>query len=1181
MPQEQIQIDPIKQRKLSEFIQNEIERSGFDPSVIKYYGIELSPEDLSVLNQLQKVNQDIERWKKTGWLNKLWHHALGTFTFGFYSDNAPPPEIAEKEGGLLYKQIYIPGISEIYKFLFSDYGLSLAGLAEGAGFIAQIPLGIRLWGLAGRGAKALGFLERLGIDKVIEEEIRNPLIRDGFYKWLHKSNTNKFIWDSFKLGVEMAPWAGYGAVREMRWAGESPTLSDWIEGTAEALPFTIFAAGPAMTLMTRGIAKGWNRYQAVRLLDKRLGTLSQEAERVLGTAIDDEVGRKAIRTIDEFIRDINEGLHNKGILEKISDFSPENIGSTQHNLGMLRQSLDIFVKTSPERIGLLYDALDSLKDIPYFQKIKGILGDNFSRFMDNVKELKRFVDMTGDDLGLQYLFKNSEELLAVKDKIPELAPRLIKSIESIDDFLRKELYGKFIPEIAERVFGKEGQAMPSWSFAALKNWLQSMGLVHETAKDFAKVSNITRQQLAHELFNRPELLEALSYIAPETMRDILGKRNEVFDKLTKLFDEELIPLWKQLPDDIKNIFNEKAKTELLKEEELGSRLKFNLDENLNIKNVEQAIRQSPQEIEKTLGQRISNVFDWSNMENVKKFVENEIRPRYGEALAQWEEIPEKTQEFLSNVQTLLRYGGVENVKEWLSKQPALDEVVDLAKKVDRMSVDPLGQDLLEFLGQHSFVGKNLAENRAKRITNADKLGLLKGVFASGITDEERLLSFSYRVFDSREAQTLFVNQYVNAYINGTLSEFLDRQYPVIYNFLKKSIPSLPKEYSVDNFINAIRAIQDDAIRMRIEATARNGGIDPFVSKKEFLEQLFRVNQHDLVRTTEATKEAIREIAQEEISKKGVFRPPEELLPGRSVTLEFKIKPLRTKEPPIKNVPEDLKDAVEEAKKIFPYRVGDEIDEILDGRRLSPGDRAEDIRAILGRGRYMQVVTTDPHAETFSEMAERLGYDDMSDFVRAIKARMEHRKNWSKEILKQAEYLQYGPEGRPESGVKPRSKAKETSPMNLTVSPTFKVLEQFLGKDTNEVHNELVSYLENTGFFEDPSKLNLTELSQIIPKITKKIADIESIPLIFRGKMFDIDTKKTFQEGERTMVNLVSLTGEKEIIPVTKEFALWLKYMAKTIENIEGRRPSIEEIIRLIKEPFTTEEMEISDLDLYY
>jgi hypothetical protein len=1014
MAEKQLEIDPIREKKLEEFIKNQLEMTGFDPSVMEYYGIELSPEDLTALNQLQKVNQDIERWKKMGWLSKLWHHALGAFTFGLYSDNAPPPEIAEKEGGLLYKQLDIPVINSLYKFLVSDYGLSLAGLAEGLGFLAQIPLGARLLGLAGKGVKALGFLERLGISEVIEKEIASPLIRDGFYKWLYKSNTNKFIWDSFKLGLEMAPWSGYGAVREMRWAGESPTLSDWIEGTASALPFTIFAAGPAMTLMGRGIAKGWNRFQAWRLLDKRLETLTKEAEKVLGMSIDDETAKKAIRTIDEFVRDVNEGLHLRGILEKISDFEPENIGNTIYNLGILRQSLETFTKSTPEKISLLYDVFEALKDFPYFQKIKGVLGDNFERFLSNVKELKRFVEMVGDDLGLQYLFTNPEELLAVKDKIPELVPKLIKSIENIEGILRNDLYGKLIPEIAERIFGKEGQSMPAWSFSALKNWLEIMGFVHESPKDFAKVSNSTRQQLAYELFNRPELLEALSYVAPETIGDILKKRNEIFEKLTKLFDEELTSLWKQLPDDIKETFNEKAKVELLKGEELGAKIKLNLDENLDIKNVAEVVRQTPQEIEKTLGQRISEVFDWSNMENIKKFVETEIRPRYGEALAQWEETPEKTQEFLSNVQTLLRYGGVENIKEWLSKQPALDEVVDLAKKVNLMSIDPLGQDLIEFLGKNSFIGKKLLEKLETGITNANKLELLKGIFASGIADEERFLSFAYRIFENREAQAFFVNQYVKAYINGTLAEFLDSQYPVIYNFLRKSIPSLPKEYSVENFINAIRAIQDEAIRIRIEATARNGGLNPFVSQKEFLEQLSMVNQHDLVRTTEATKEAIIEIAEEELTK--------------------------------------------------------------------------------------------------------------------------------------------------------ASKSESTSLINLEVSPTFKVLEQFWGKKSKEVHNRLVSYLENTGVLENPSRVNLTELSQIMPQISKKLSDIGSIPLPFKGKMFDIDTTKTFQEGERTMVNLVSLTGEKETIPVTKEFALWLTYTAKTIENIKGRRLSIEEIISLLKDP---------------
>ncbi|MDT7859231.1 MAG: hypothetical protein RQ930_04310, partial [Candidatus Aenigmarchaeota archaeon] len=570
---------------MEEFIKNQIEMTGFDPSVMKYYGIELSPEDLTALNQLQKINRDIERWKKMGWLSKLWHHALGTFTFGLYSDNAPSPEIAEKEGGLLYKQLNIPVINSLYKFFVSDYGLSLAGLAEGLGFAAQIPLGVRLLSLAGKGVKALGFLERLGIAEVIEKEISNPLIRDGFYKWLHKSNVNKFIWDSFKLGVTMAPWSGYGAVREMRWAGESPTLSDWVEGTARALPFTIFAAGPAMTLVERGIARGWNRYQAWRLMDKRIGELMKETEKVLGTPIDSETAKKAIREIDEFVRNVNKDLNVRGILEKVSDFNPENIGNTIYNLGILRQSLETFTKSTPEKIGLLYDTLNALKDFPYFRKIRGILGDTLERFMDNVKELKRFVEMTGDDLGLQYLFKNPEELLAIKDKIPELAPKLVKSIENIDETLRRELYGKLISEIAERIFGKEGQSMPTWSFAALKNWLEVMGFVHETPRDFAKVSNLTRQQLAYELFKRPELLEALSYVAPETIGGILKKRNEIFEKLTKLFDEELIPLWQQLPNDIKEIFNEKAKIGLLKGEELGPKVRFNLDENLNIKSI--------------------------------------------------------------------------------------------------------------------------------------------------------------------------------------------------------------------------------------------------------------------------------------------------------------------------------------------------------------------------------------------------------------------------------------------------------------------------------------------------------------------------------------------------------------------------------------------------------------------
>ena len=1033
MAQEQIKLDPIRQKKFEEFVKNQIEMTGFDPSIMKYYGIELEEEDLTALKQLQKINQSIERWKKTGWLAKLWQHALGTFTFGIYSNDMPPPEIAEKEGGILYKQAKIPVLNDIYKFVVSEYGLSPAGIAEGLGFLGQTLLGVKLLGLVGQKAKALGLLERLGISKVIEKEIANPLIRDGFYKWLHKSNTSKFIWDSFKLGVAMAPWGGFGAVREMRWAGESPTFSDWLEGTARALPVTIVAAGPALTLLGRGIAKGWSRYQAWRLMERRVGMLSGEVERFMGISLDGETGRKVIQTIDDFIRNVNEGLHNKGILSKISDFSPENVGNTQHNLGVLRQALEVFEKTAPERIAKLYDALDALKELPYFQRLKGMLGKNFSRFMENVKELKRFVDMMGDDLGLQYLFKNPEELLVVKDKIPELAPQLIQAVDEIDAFLRRELWGKFIPEMTERIFGKEGQAMPQWSFFALKNWLHNMGIVHETAKDFAQVSDITRQQLAFELFKRPELLEALTYLAPETMESILKERNRLLEELVKLFDEKLVPLWQQLPDQIKEVLNEKAKIEFFKGEEVGPKLKLSLDRNLDIQKVELTIRQSPQEIEKNLGQRISNVFDWSNMENIKKFVENEIRPRYGEALAQWEEIPEKTQEFLSRTQTLLRYGGVETIKEWLSKRPALDEVVNLSKKVEKMTVDPLGQDLLELLGKYSFIGRKLAENRETRITNADKLSLLRGILALGISDEETLFAFSYRIFDSREAQTFFVNQYINAYINGTLAEFLDSQYPVLYNFLRQAIKTLPKEYSIDNFINAMRALQDEAMRLRLEATTRNGGINPFVSNREFLEQLYGVNRHDLVRTVEATKEAIAEIAEEVLEKA-------------------------------------------------------------------------------------------PQAE---------------------------------------------------------SSAIQRTIFDLELAPTFKVLKQFWGKQAKDVYNKLASYIENMEILEDFTRLNLTEFSKIVPEIKKKIRDFETSPLPFKGKMFYINTTKAFKEDGRIMVNLVSLTGDRETIPVTQEFALWLKYAAATIENIKGKKPSIEEIIKAIINPFDIEGINLLSSGSYY
>jgi hypothetical protein len=699
----------------------------------------------------------------------------------------------------------------------------------------------------------------------------------------------------------------------------------------------------------------------------------------------------------------------------------------------------------------------------------------------------------------------------------------------------------------------------------------------------------------------------------------------------------------------------------------------------------------------------------------------------------------------------------------------------------------------------------------------NKTAFLKGIFALGIFEDERVMAYAYRIFENPDAQRYFVSQYIKSYISGSLEEFFKKEYRNVYQFFRQAIKNLPKEYSPDNFSDAIRILANDenVVRMKAEIQTINLGIDPFVSPSEFFRQLYEVHRHDLVRTVEATKEAIREEVQEEVAKtkeiktkttkvftkeKPKIVSKTEIVEEKKEAEDFKIpkgleKRLREKGKEYKNFKSFLQDKefvdevllfiktpkrekleeqigkleiereqevlnhllkenlskypvlkkifdrspnarvllseamnIEEKNKIFDLwwntfneEEKRQIDELMKKYNFTPSDlialtekkfvetlsyssefytminqwhknkELENLKTelldekekILKYFYYnvlpIKVVTRKNPAHI--SYAKRYGQPIMvegkpeiyTDGIILLEDRNPAEvKKWYEELKKKtsgservidvetirraypqketkevkfvafeelfypemviahldagleksipvdAEYYQWlKKEGykikstgeqevalvlerngkdvgllmpltqdhskliedlkvKPET--KTKSEIKESSPMNLVVSPTFKVLEQFLGKDVNEVHNKFVSYLENTGFFEDTSKLNLTELSQIMPKITKKIADIESVPLTFRGKMFDINTKNTFQEGERTMVNLVSLTGDKETIPITKEFALWLKYVAKTIENREGRRPSIEEIIKSLKELFTTGEGGISELE---
>jgi hypothetical protein len=1187
MPEQQKQQVFPYQKDIEEYIQRNIAESGFSPGVMKMWGIDLKPEDYTFINQLQNIEKDFNKWQNTPAAIKLLNHGISVLTFGLISDHAPPPEEAEKYGGWIYKQIDLPVLNSLYKLIASDYGLSLAGLVEGfalfkGGKIVSKSIGRPLMGLA----RETGILEKVGLDKLVGAEIIKPLIPDSVYKVITETKGGKFAWDSFKLGLGMLPFGGYFGMREARWNGENPGVKDWIEETFS--PYNVLTSligGTFFTGLGRGVEYGINRYMSARLMDKGV----EEIVRQWNLAIPEQplskdIARKIYREYTERINEIAKDIHTTPIGKRFTSFDPENIHQTLNNLQFLRQLTEPYIKLSPEELGKLNKVFDILKEHTQASQLLQRYGiDELMPIFRRVEELSK---LSGDDLGLNYLIKNPEELNIIKDLAPETVSKLQDAVSRLETLLRNDLFGpkegSFLSEAAERIFGLPKQQMPEWSYNTL---IGVFGDILGRRKDTAGLSLENKQRLTYLIFQMPELAQTLVSAYPDTMGPLLERFTKLLDQVQKTYDEEILPLWKQLPEELKDIFINKEKSEILKgprTEELNVRPIFN--EAGNLVRLESVERKSMADIEKELQRPISQTLNHLDTEQTKKLIENKFLSQYGEAVAELKKNPEKYQEFLYNFAKVVEHVGEDTIRRWISEQPPFHQLMELEDKVDKMSKDPFVSEFFDFVSRYSFTNKKFADQLKKmKFDPENKSALLKGIFALGIFEDERIMAYTYRIFQNPDAQKYFVSQYIKSYINGSLDTFFKNEYPKIYQFFRQSIKNLPENYSPDNFSDAIRilASDDNVVKMKAEIQTMNLGIDPFVSPKEFFRQLYEVHRHDLVRTVEATKEATREVVQEEVSKEKVFRPPEELLSGRSVMLEFKIKPLSTKEPPIKNVPEDLKDAVEEAKKIFPYRVGDEIDEILDGRKLNPGDRAEDIRAILGKGRYMQVVTTNPHAETFSEMAERLGYNNMSDFVRAIRARMENRKNWSKEILKQAEYLQYGPEGRPESGVKPKSETKEPSPMNLTVSPTFKVLEQFLGKDTNEVHNKLTSYLENTGFFEDTSKLNLTELSQIMPKITKKISDIESVPLMFRGKMFNIDTKNTFQEGERTMVNLVSLTEGKETIPITKEFALWLKYIARTIENIEGKRPSIEEIIRFIKEPFTTEEMGISELDLYY
>jgi hypothetical protein len=1142
MPEEKKQLSPY-QNLLERYVKYDIEASGYNPVVMKMWGIDLKPEDYTFLNQLQNVERDFIKWKKTPAAIKLFNHALSVLTFGLISNNAPPPEEAEKYGGWLYKQIDIPVINPIYKFIVSDYGLSVAGLVEGfsfygSGSFLKKLVGGPLLGLARR----VGILEKTGLDKLVGAEIIKPLIPDSAYKVIAESKLGKFAWDSFKLGLAMLPFGGYFGVREARWKGEDPNVVNWIEETFS--PYNILTSvigGAFFTGLGRGLGYSLNRYMAARLIDKGVEEIVRQWNIAIPEkSISKDVGRKIYKEFMERIEEITKDFHTTPIGERFASFDPENVHKTLNNLQFLRQLTEPYIKLSPEEFGKLNKVLDILKEHTQASQLLKRYGiDELMPLFKRVEELSK---LSGDDLGLNYLIKNPEELNIIKDLAPKTVSKLQDAVNRLETLLRDDLFGpkagSFLSEASERIFGLPKQQMPEWSYNAL---IKVFGDILGRREDTAKLSLEDKQRLTYLIFQKPDLVDALRSAYPETFGPLWERFAQLLDEVRKVYDEEILPLWKQLPEELRDIFINKEKSEILKgpkAEELNIRPVF--DKEGNLIGVMPVERKSIADIEKELQRPFSQVLNHLDTEQTKKLIENDLLSQYGEAVAELKKNPEKYQEFLFKLAKVVEIGGEDALRRWISEQPAFDQLVELADKVDKMSQDPFVSEFFDFVSKYSFANKRLADQLKKmRLDPENKSALLKGIFALGISEDERIMAYTYRIFQNPEAQRYFVGQYIKHYINGSLDEFFRNEYRNIYQFFRQVIKNLPKEYSPDNFSDALRILSTDSnvVKMKAEIQTMNLGIDPFVSPSEFFRQLYEVHRHDLVRTVGATKEAIREVTQEEINKE------------KAQLIQLKSSAFRIK------IPSELKKLAEIAKQSKSIT---EFQAFLVSSPKEMDKLAEFVRKgeFLNWEDFWSKVTGKP-----------LPKPEVPAYSTSRGA-----KSWEKRTH---EYLR--------SQIVPsiKSEIKKPSPMNLTVSPTFKVLEQFLGKDVNEVHNKLVSYLENIGFFEDPSKLNLTELSQIMPKITKKVADIESAPLTFRGKMFDIDTQKTFQEGGRTMVNLVSLTGDKETIPITKEFALCLKYIAKTIENIKGKRPSIEEIIRLIKEPFTTGEMGISELDLYY
>jgi hypothetical protein len=698
------------------FLQEHLKATGFSPAVMKMWGIELKPEDYAVLNQVQNVERDFENWKRTPAAIKLFNHALSVLTFGLISNNAPPPEEAEKYGGWLYKQIDIPVLNPIYKFIASDYGLSVAGLVEGfslykGGSLLKRLVGGPLLGLARR----VGILEKVGLDKLVGAEIIKPLIPDSAYKVITESKLGKFAWDSFKLGLGMLPFGGYFGMREARWRGEDPGVKEWLEETFS--PHNILTSvigGVFFTGLGRGVKYGFNRYMEARLMDKGV----EEIVRQWNIAIPDhpitkDEGRKVYKAFMERIEEVTKDFHTTPIGERFTSFDPENVHRTFNNLQFLRQLTEPYIKLSPEELGKLNKVLDILKEHTQASQLLKRYG--IDELMPLFKRVEEFSKLSGDDLGLNYLIKNPEELNIIKDLAPGTVSKLQDAVRRLETLLRDDLFGpkagSFLSEAAERIFGLPKQQMPEWSYNALKG---VFGDILGRRKDTAKLSLEDKQRLTYLIFQRPDLVDALRGAYPETFGPLWERFAILLDEVQKVYDQEILPLWKQLPDELKDIFINKEKSEILKgprAEELGIRPVF--DKEGNLIGVIPIERKSMADIEKELQRPISQTLNHLDTEQIKKLIENEFLPQYGEAVTELKKNPEKYQEFLYNFAKVVELGGEDTIRRWISEQPAFDQLIELADKTDKMSKDPFVSEFFDFVSRYSFTNKKFADQLKK------------------------------------------------------------------------------------------------------------------------------------------------------------------------------------------------------------------------------------------------------------------------------------------------------------------------------------------------------------------------------------------------------------------------------------------------------------------------------------